>query len=251
MNQALPLRRCLPLVVLAASLQLTPGYYDPAAQRWISRDPIGETGGLNFYGFVLNAPLNRRDPSGLRVDEATDGPVWLLQQLARFAAWLRNQATASSEPDVLWAPPDCPAGELTAFVQVFRGGSGLAGGTGVDDGSHGGGGSPPMHPPLYPVEIGRPFQDTPRGPGTSGLQFVVCRVCLKRSAQGNGSQLELSSIGPCRGWNAGCKGDLGDKQLLADGTVQAYEKPPDWFKITVGGAFPGFLTGQPFGRAPH
>ena len=38
------LRRCLPLVVLAASLQLTPGYYDPGIQRWINRDPLGEPG---------------------------------------------------------------------------------------------------------------------------------------------------------------------------------------------------------------
>jgi len=37
--------RCwLALFSLAASLQVTLAYYDPAAQRWINRDPVGEAG---------------------------------------------------------------------------------------------------------------------------------------------------------------------------------------------------------------
>jgi RHS repeat-associated protein len=27
-------------------------YYNPGTGRWLSRDPIGEKGGLNLYGFV-------------------------------------------------------------------------------------------------------------------------------------------------------------------------------------------------------
>ena len=27
-------------------------WYDPNLQRWINRDPDGEAGGINFYGFV-------------------------------------------------------------------------------------------------------------------------------------------------------------------------------------------------------
>jgi len=34
--------------------------------RWISRDPIGESGGVNLYGYVLNNPINLYDPLGLR-----------------------------------------------------------------------------------------------------------------------------------------------------------------------------------------
>jgi RHS repeat-associated protein len=40
-------------------------YYAPALGRWINRDPIGVTGGVNLYGFVGNNPISRVDPYGL------------------------------------------------------------------------------------------------------------------------------------------------------------------------------------------
>jgi uncharacterized protein RhaS with RHS repeats len=39
--------------------------YDPYIGRWISRDPIGEQGGINLYAYVGNDPVNGADPSGL------------------------------------------------------------------------------------------------------------------------------------------------------------------------------------------
>ena len=39
-------------------------YYNPTTGRWISRDPIGEEGGLNLYGFVGNDPVKQIDPDG-------------------------------------------------------------------------------------------------------------------------------------------------------------------------------------------
>jgi RHS repeat-associated protein len=40
-------------------------FYDPATQRWLNRDPIGEEGGVNLYGYVEIDPVNGIDPLGL------------------------------------------------------------------------------------------------------------------------------------------------------------------------------------------
>lgn len=45
-------------------------YYDPVTGRWPSRDPIGERGGANLYGFVLNNALSLIDVLGGWVAEA-------------------------------------------------------------------------------------------------------------------------------------------------------------------------------------
>lgn len=47
--------------------------YDPDLGRWLSRDPIGESGGINLYGYVKNRPTGNRDPLGLQIP--TPGPV--------------------------------------------------------------------------------------------------------------------------------------------------------------------------------
>jgi hypothetical protein len=41
-------------------------HYDPKTGRWPSRDPIGERGGVNLYGFVGNDGVNRWDILGLK-----------------------------------------------------------------------------------------------------------------------------------------------------------------------------------------
>ena len=40
-------------------------YYDPVTGRWLSRDPIGERGGINLYGMVGNNPISLFDKIGL------------------------------------------------------------------------------------------------------------------------------------------------------------------------------------------
>jgi RHS repeat-associated protein len=40
-------------------------YYAPLLQRWINRDPFGEEGGMNMYGFVGNAPFLFIDKLGM------------------------------------------------------------------------------------------------------------------------------------------------------------------------------------------
>jgi RHS repeat-associated protein len=49
-------------------------YYSPMLQRWINRDPIGESGGVNLYGFVGNEVLSQIDFLGLVKKE--DADVW-------------------------------------------------------------------------------------------------------------------------------------------------------------------------------
>ena len=40
-------------------------YYDPHTGRWLNRDPLGEDGGVNLYGFAGNDGVNSIDPLGL------------------------------------------------------------------------------------------------------------------------------------------------------------------------------------------
>jgi RHS repeat-associated protein len=42
--------------------------YDPGLGRWLNRDPIGESGGVNLDGYVGNDANNRTDVLGLLVD---------------------------------------------------------------------------------------------------------------------------------------------------------------------------------------
>jgi RHS repeat-associated protein len=42
-------------------------FYEPNLQRWLNRDPMGEWGGINLYGFVGNSPPNGLDPLGLEI----------------------------------------------------------------------------------------------------------------------------------------------------------------------------------------
>lgn len=43
-------------------------WYDPAARRFISEDPIGLNGGINLYAYVGNNPINQKDSLGLAED---------------------------------------------------------------------------------------------------------------------------------------------------------------------------------------
>jgi len=42
-------------------------YYDPASTKWLTRDPLGEAGGINLTAFCGNDPVNRVDPLGLEL----------------------------------------------------------------------------------------------------------------------------------------------------------------------------------------
>lgn len=46
--------------------------YSADLGRWLSRDPIGEAGGINLYGYVFNNPVNWLDPLGLIINVGGD-----------------------------------------------------------------------------------------------------------------------------------------------------------------------------------
>ena len=48
-------------------------YYTTAGGRWLSRDPIGESGGENLTAFVVNSPISRIDPFGLEIEDYSGG----------------------------------------------------------------------------------------------------------------------------------------------------------------------------------
>jgi RHS repeat-associated protein len=62
--------------------------YNPALGRWLSRDPIGEAGGVNLYGYVGNSPINSWDPLGLK--DILLGNVWRGYTPAQLAAHNRE-----------------------------------------------------------------------------------------------------------------------------------------------------------------
>ena len=47
-------------------------YYNPVDGRWINRDPIGERGGINLFGFISNRPVEWIDLLGLMKNKVPD-----------------------------------------------------------------------------------------------------------------------------------------------------------------------------------
>jgi RHS repeat-associated protein len=64
--------------------------YDAGVGRWLSRDPIGERGGLNLYGYVGNNPINFRDPLGLDAAAAAEalGGLGTAEEGEEAGGWL-------------------------------------------------------------------------------------------------------------------------------------------------------------------
>jgi RHS repeat-associated protein len=50
--------------------------YSADLGRWLNRDPIGEEGGLNIYGYVSNSPLSLTDALGLAPEPVDGMPGW-------------------------------------------------------------------------------------------------------------------------------------------------------------------------------
>jgi RHS repeat-associated protein len=50
-------------------------YYSPSLGRFINRDAIEESGGVNLYGFCLNDPIDKWDVPGNSVSDDVDAAL--------------------------------------------------------------------------------------------------------------------------------------------------------------------------------
>jgi len=88
--------------------------YNPSTGRWTAKDPILFAGGdTNLYGYVLDEPINLRDPSG------KGWPQWLVSFLTSFgidvgAAKVQGQAV---DPTAVLDAAPLPAGSFTPAAQ--------------------------------------------------------------------------------------------------------------------------------------
>ncbi len=183
-------------------------YYSASMGRWVNRDPLNELGFRKLAG-------QRRD-FGLEEEK-------VLFAFAGNDLLTRSDSLGlSSEADVFWAPPPCPRGQKSVFIQILYGGWGPYSGPRTDDGSAGFSSSP-HGCPDYPLPSGMSgtFQDSPSGV-TGPVQFIVCRVCLRRCCP---DEWRIASIGPCVYWKKGDKGDLSNSSgfTIVSGPPQTWE----------------------------
>jgi RHS repeat-associated protein len=94
-------------------------FYDPNTQRWLNRDPIEESGGINLYGFVFNDPVDLYDPEG-------ECPPLIFLALGAMAA--AEYANAPGPNDPVYTDPPFPDALPTLIAQAVPAGpSGRAG----------------------------------------------------------------------------------------------------------------------------
>jgi RHS repeat-associated protein len=83
------------------------GYYQAEKGRWISRDPIGERGGVGVYGYVLNSPIISIDPVGFEICVIKPGGI-------RICVGMPNPDPPIDYPPVEPDPPK-PLGDTSDY----------------------------------------------------------------------------------------------------------------------------------------
>ena len=109
-------------------------YYDPSAGRWLSRDPIGEQGGVNLYGMVRNDPVNSVDVLGLSPNpNSVVSPADVIQrirnQFEKVAKEVANSNSNFTLPFGSTSSVDANVKALKVLTSVIDTG-------GIDDGSN-------------------------------------------------------------------------------------------------------------------
>jgi RHS repeat-associated protein len=111
-------------------------WYDPLTGRWPSRDPIGERGGLNLYGFVRNKAIDLLDLLGLwdEVDalrwvkgtKPPPPPVTPEQPQNWTASWKDHLMEANMRSQALGAIPRFGNRRVSDLALHYLGGSGTS-----------------------------------------------------------------------------------------------------------------------------
>jgi RHS repeat-associated protein len=83
-------------------------FYDPLIQRWISRDPIEEDGGINLHRFVESDPLNRLDPNGECILPALATTAGVVVIFAGAYFWGQYMLHHQPQPNFRNRPPKNP-----------------------------------------------------------------------------------------------------------------------------------------------
>jgi RHS repeat-associated protein len=79
-------------------------WYSPKQGRWLSRDPIGYSGGSNLYAYCQSNPIGLVDPSGLQGGHHyVVGPIRNLTGLSNAAKRVFNATVGSTEPVHGWS----------------------------------------------------------------------------------------------------------------------------------------------------
>ena len=164
--------------------------YQTAHGRWFSRDPIGEKGGLNLYGFVTNDPMSLFDSYGLCcgifvITQAKDLPVPPEQLkgssgkefLDGFKVSFAGCEACACPQDKIRLVQAVKSDGLTGEAPKFDGSRDpRAVGAGIDYPPYGG-----VHGPEWPLS----YLDAPNNGrkvwGETTFTMDVCAVCKKNS----------------------------------------------------------------------
>ncbi len=89
--------------------------YDPYSGRWLSRDPAGEDGGINLYGYVDQDPINQLDrfglgpwtppPGGISPPDSIPGGPWTPATGQRPGDFWGPKQPGSGRPMCRYVPP--------------------------------------------------------------------------------------------------------------------------------------------------
>ena len=88
--------------------------------KWLSRDPIGEEGGLNLYGFVGNDPNNYVDSTGLftiRIPSPTSIGLFVERMFARLLATMVDYGHVRTK---ITRDVECPSGATRVLTRYHE-----------------------------------------------------------------------------------------------------------------------------------